>query len=92
LPMHTARIPPVDPAPATIAAALAMHTGHICPSFGLLICSFPFDGLLCFAKIFTLLRAQHGISLPVQLRAQLGCAGKRFQHCGAILRAGKAFL
>jgi hypothetical protein len=32
LPMHTARIPPVDPAPATIAAALAMHAGHICPS------------------------------------------------------------
>ena len=27
--MHTARIPPVDPAPATIAAVLAMHTGHI---------------------------------------------------------------
>jgi hypothetical protein len=30
--MHTARIPPVDPAPATITAVLAMHTGHICPS------------------------------------------------------------
>jgi hypothetical protein len=29
LPMHTARIPPVDPAPAAITAALAMHTGHI---------------------------------------------------------------
>ena len=34
--MHTARIPPVDPAPATIAAALAMHAGHICPSSELL--------------------------------------------------------
>jgi hypothetical protein len=45
LPMHTARIPPVDPAPATIAAALAMHTGHIMPSFTLLICGFPFDEL-----------------------------------------------
>src|SRR5712671_1900709 len=32
LPMHTARIPPVDPAPATITAVLAMHTGHICLS------------------------------------------------------------
>src|SRR5260370_8965893 len=30
--MHTARIPPVDPAPATITAVLAMHAGHICPS------------------------------------------------------------
>ena len=29
LPMHTASIPPVDPAPAAIAAALAMHAGHI---------------------------------------------------------------
>src|SRR5260370_39041328 len=28
LPMHTARIPPVDPAPATITAVLAMHPGH----------------------------------------------------------------
>jgi hypothetical protein len=27
--MYTARIPPVDPAPAAITAALAMHTGHI---------------------------------------------------------------
>lgn len=35
--MHTARIPPVDPAPATIAAVLAMHAGHICPSSELLI-------------------------------------------------------
>ena len=32
LPMHTARIPPADPAPAAIAAALATHTGHIFPS------------------------------------------------------------
>lgn len=31
LPMHTARIPPVDPAPATITAVLVMHAGHICP-------------------------------------------------------------
>jgi hypothetical protein len=31
--MHTARIPPVDPAPATITAALAMHAGHICPPY-----------------------------------------------------------
>jgi hypothetical protein len=30
--MHSARIPPVDPAPATITAVLAMHAGHICPS------------------------------------------------------------
>jgi hypothetical protein len=37
LPMHTARIPPVDPAPATITAVLAMHAGHICPSSELLI-------------------------------------------------------
>src|SRR5580704_163427 len=28
--MHTARIPPVDPAPAAITAVLAMHAGHIC--------------------------------------------------------------
>jgi hypothetical protein len=34
--MQTARIPPVDPAPATTAAAFAMHTGHIGPSFELL--------------------------------------------------------
>jgi hypothetical protein len=27
--MYTARNPPVDPAPAAIIAALAMHTGHI---------------------------------------------------------------
>jgi hypothetical protein len=26
----------VDPAPATITAVLAMHTGHICSSFELL--------------------------------------------------------
>src|SRR5271168_2667434 len=32
LPMHTARIPPVDPAAATIAAVLAMHAGHISSS------------------------------------------------------------
>jgi len=35
--MHSARIPPVDPAPATITAVLAMHAGHICPSCELLI-------------------------------------------------------
>ena len=35
--MHTARIPPVDPAPASITAVLAMHAGHICPSFKFLI-------------------------------------------------------
>src|SRR5258708_23876027 len=35
--MHTARIPPVDPAPATITAVVAMHAGHICPSSELLI-------------------------------------------------------
>jgi hypothetical protein len=35
--MHIARIPPVDPAPATITAVLAMHAGHICPSSELLI-------------------------------------------------------
>jgi hypothetical protein len=29
LPIHTTRTPPVDPAPAAIIAALAMHTGHI---------------------------------------------------------------
>ena len=28
LPMHTARIPPVDPTPATTAAVLAMHAGR----------------------------------------------------------------
>jgi hypothetical protein len=27
----------VDPAPATITAVLAMHTGHICPSSELLV-------------------------------------------------------
>ena len=37
LPMHTARIPPVDPAPAAaITAALAMHAGHIFPPSELL--------------------------------------------------------
>ncbi len=30
--MHTARIPPPDPAPAAMTAALAMHAGHIYPS------------------------------------------------------------
>src|SRR5580658_2338325 len=34
LPMHTARIPPVEPAPASISAVFAIHTGHIYPSFG----------------------------------------------------------
>jgi len=34
--MHTARIPPVDPAPAIITTVLAMHAGHICPSSELL--------------------------------------------------------
>jgi len=29
--MHTARIPPVDPTPATITAVLATHAGHIGP-------------------------------------------------------------
>jgi hypothetical protein len=33
--MHTPTIPPVDPAPATITAVLAMHTGHICFSYKL---------------------------------------------------------
>jgi hypothetical protein len=33
--MHTTRSPPVDPAPATITAVLAMHAGHICPSYEL---------------------------------------------------------
>jgi hypothetical protein len=37
LPMHNARIPPVDPAPATNTAVLAMHTGHMCLSSELLI-------------------------------------------------------
>src|SRR5712691_5929355 len=37
LPMHTAKIPPVDPAPATITAVLAMHAGHMCPSPELLM-------------------------------------------------------
>jgi len=31
--MHTARIPPVDPTPATINAVLSMHAGHIFPRF-----------------------------------------------------------
>src|SRR5437660_3140999 len=31
--MPTARIPPVDPTPATIAAVLATHAGHIFPRF-----------------------------------------------------------
>src|ERR1700691_3258865 len=75
--MHTARIHPVDPAPATIAAALAMHTGHICPSFGLLICSFPFDGLLCLRN-FTLLRTQHGLSLPRLRRVLVGMRRETF--------------
>jgi hypothetical protein len=35
--MHTARIPPVDPAPATITAVLVMHTGHIMSSYEPLI-------------------------------------------------------
>jgi hypothetical protein len=30
--MHTVTIPPADPAPATITAALAIHAGHIGPS------------------------------------------------------------
>src|ERR1700676_3615076 len=30
--MHTVRIPPADPTPATTTAVLAMHDGHICPS------------------------------------------------------------
>ena len=34
--MHSARIPPVDPAPATIIAVLATHAGHICPCSELL--------------------------------------------------------
>jgi len=34
--MHTARIPPVDPTPATITVVLAMHAGHICCSSELL--------------------------------------------------------
>ena len=63
--MHTARIPPVDPAPATIAAVLAMHTGHIYPSSELLIAVFTFDELLRFANISTLLGAQHHLSLPI---------------------------
>src|SRR5438067_13563356 len=36
--MNTARIPPVDPTPATIAAVLAMHAGHIFPSSELCYC------------------------------------------------------
>src|SRR5579864_3097462 len=30
--MQTPRIPPADPAPATITATISMHAGHICPS------------------------------------------------------------
>src|SRR5262245_37417852 len=35
--MHTARIPPVDPAPASTDAVLAMYAGQILPSSALLI-------------------------------------------------------
>src|SRR5262249_55209758 len=35
LAMHTARMPPVNPAPATITAVFATHTGHISPSLSL---------------------------------------------------------
>jgi hypothetical protein len=46
LPMHTARIPPEDPAPATTAAAFAMHTGQIIDfvsSYLSGVLYFPFD-------------------------------------------------
>ena len=36
--MKTARIPPVDAVPATIAAVLAIHAGHICSSSEVPIC------------------------------------------------------
>ena len=93
--MDTARIPPVDPAPATITAVLARHAGHICPSFGLLICIFHFDGLLRFAKH---LHSFRGSATP-QLassgpRAQLGTyvylnVARRFRkmHAGAHILA-----
>src|SRR5262249_7765556 len=50
LPMHTARIPPVDPAPATIAVVLAMHTGHICPSCATSYPSAPQRGCLVLTR------------------------------------------
>ena len=44
--MHTANIPPVDPAPATITAVLAMHAGHIFTSSEFLIRQRPLNQAL----------------------------------------------
>jgi hypothetical protein len=93
--MQTARIPPVDPAPATITAALAMHAGHICyPSFGLPICIF-----LSWIAVFRENLHSSGRSARPQLpspgsRAQLGTylylnVARRFlqMHVGAHILA-----
>lgn len=46
--MHTARTPPEDPAPATIAAVVAMHTGQITSRVSYLWVSFIFRLMLNF--------------------------------------------
>src|SRR5580698_7425126 len=62
LPRHTARIPPVDPAPATITAVFAIQTGHICFSSELLLSGI--ISLLVSVLDITWVFAAHEINLP----------------------------
>ena len=62
--MHSAKIPPVDPAPATITAVLAMHAGHIRPSFELLI-PVPFAASL--SSRYNLVLGAHKINLTLNV-------------------------
>ena len=70
--MHTVRIPPVDPAPATIAAVLAMHTGHIYPSFGLLIA-------VSLSSRYNLVLGTHEINLTLNVEMLGVTSVARFQ-------------
>ena len=62
--MHTARIPPADPAPATITAVLAMHAGHTCPSFALLI---PVSFAASLSSRYNVVLGAHEINLTLNV-------------------------
>lgn len=68
--MHTARMPPPDPAPATTTAALATHAGHIAPS-STLCCRFP-------PRAFTV---THFLWLLRTSRQEGYVAGKKISVC-----------
>ena len=79
LPMHTARIPPVDPAPATITAVLAMQAGHIYPSSELLIRS----RRLAHSGIHPLRASPQGLLKPGPTDTAVGAGDQNGLICNA---------